>query len=363
MIVASIPSPAESVWHIGPFPLRAYALCIIAGVVAAIWVGDRRFQARGGKPGAVADIAIWAIPFGLVGARLYHVLTSPELYFADGRDPIRALYIWEGGLGIWGAISLGALGAYIGARRHGVRFLPLADALAPGILLGQAIGRWGNWFNQELYGGPTDRPWGLEIDPAHRPAEYIDQATFHPTFLYESIWSLVGFFVLIWADRRWRLGGGRVAALYVAVYTLGRFFVEGVRIDTAHEFLGLRLNQWTSLVLFALAIGYFVWRTRTGTGEREKVVQVTEGWPPQGEGPAGGAGDAAGGAAGGDAADTPDGDGDAVDGVADPDDASRGDAATDDVESGESGTGESGTGESGTESAVAPSDRDRRDDA
>jgi prolipoprotein diacylglyceryl transferase len=274
VILASIPSPSESVWHLGPFPLRAYALCIIAGVVAAIWVGDRRFRARGGQAGAVADVAIWAIPFGLVGARLYHVLTNPELYFADGREPIRALYIWEGGLGIWGAIALGAVGAYIGCRRHGVRFAPFADALAPGILLGQAIGRFGNWFNQELFGGPTDLPWGLEIDAAHRPEGYEQYATFHPTFLYESIWNLAGFFVLIWADRKFRLGGGRVVALYVAVYTLGRFWIEGLRIDTAHEFLGLRLNQWTSLVLFALAVALFVWLTKTGRGERETVVQV-----------------------------------------------------------------------------------------
>ncbi len=274
MTFASIPSPSQSVWELGPFPLRAYALCIILGVVAAIWVGDRRFQARGGKSGAVADVAVWAIPFGLVGARLYHVITNPELYFAEGREPIRALYVWEGGLGIWGAVALGAVGAYIGCRRHGIKFAPFADALAPGVLLGQAIGRWGNWFNQELFGGPTDSPWGLEIDAAHRPVGYEQVETFHPTFLYESLWSLVGFFVLIWADRRFKLGGGRVVALYVAIYTAGRFWIEGLRIDTAHELLGLRLNQWTSLVFFAAAVALFVWLTRTGRGTRETVVQV-----------------------------------------------------------------------------------------
>ncbi|MFD1826638.1 prolipoprotein diacylglyceryl transferase [Mumia zhuanghuii] len=274
MILASIPSPSQSVWELGPFPLRAYALCIIAGVVAAIWVSEKRFQARGGKPGAVADVAVWAIPFGLVGARLYHVVTNPELYFAEGREPIKALYIWEGGLGIWGAVALGALGAYIGCRRHGIKFAPFADALAPGVLLGQAIGRWGNWFNQELFGSPTDSPWGLEIDASHRPVGYEQFETFHPTFLYESLWSLAGFFVLIWADRRFKLGGGRVVALYVAIYTAGRFWIEGMRIDTAHEFLGLRLNQWTSLVLFVAAVALFVWLTKTGRGARETVVQV-----------------------------------------------------------------------------------------
>ncbi|MGH3423736.1 MAG: prolipoprotein diacylglyceryl transferase [Nocardioidaceae bacterium] len=271
-ILASIPSPAQGVWHLGPVPIRAYALCIIAGVIVAIWMGERRWVARGGRPGTVSDIAVWAIPFGLVGARVYHVITQPELYFGEGRHPIEALYIWNGGIGIWGAISVGALGAYIGCRRNHADFRAFADALAPGILIAQAIGRWGNWFNQELFGKPTDLPWGLQIDPAFRPDGYEQFSTFHPTFLYESIWDLGAALIILWLDRRFRFGRGRVLALYVMLYTLGRFWVEYLRIDDAHRFAGLRLNDWTSIGCFVLATAYFVWVGRRGA-KREEVVQ------------------------------------------------------------------------------------------
>ena len=189
-LVASIPSPESGVWHIGPLPLRAYALGIIIGALLALWIGEKRFVARGGRSGLIGDVAIWAVPFGIVGARIYHVLTDPELYFGEGRDAIDALYIWEGGLGIWGAISGGALGAWIACRRYDVSFASVADALAPGLLVAQAVGRLGNYFNQELFGKPTDRPWGLEIDAVHRPPGYEQFATFHPTFLYEMLWNL-----------------------------------------------------------------------------------------------------------------------------------------------------------------------------
>ena len=258
MLGTFIPSPSEGVWHLGPLPLRAYALGIIIGALVAIWIGERRWVGRGGKPGVIGDVSMWAIPFGIVGARIYHVATDPELYFGAGRHPINALKIWEGGLGIWGAISLGALGAYIGCRKHGVKFPDIADALAPGILIAQGIGRWGNYFNQELFGKPTTKPWGLKIDSAHRPAGYEQYATFQPTFLYESIWNLVGAALIIWIAHRFRLTGGRVFALYVMVYTAGRFWIEHLRIDFAHDFLGLRLNDWVSLVLFVLATAYFV---------------------------------------------------------------------------------------------------------
>ncbi|MGI8578045.1 MAG: prolipoprotein diacylglyceryl transferase [Nocardioidaceae bacterium] len=272
MTVAYIPSPGVGVWHLGPLPIRAYALCILAGVVVAIWLGNRRWIARGGRPGTVADIAVWAVPFGLVGARVYHVITDPELYFTAGKNPWAAFYIWRGGLGIWGAISLGALGAYIGCRRNGAKFRAVADALAPGIVLAQAIGRWGNWFNQELYGKPTTLPWGLEIDPAHR-GSYQQYSTFQPTFLYESIWDVAVAVLVIWADRRFRLGYGRAFALYVMAYTVGRGWIEYLRIDTANHFLGLRLNDWTSLVVFLAATAYFVIVGRLHPG-REPVVQT-----------------------------------------------------------------------------------------
>ncbi len=269
----SIPSPSQGVWELGPVPIRGYALCIIVGIVAAIWIGERRWVARGGQPGEVSDLAVWAVPFGLVGGRLYHVITDYELYFGEGRSAWEALYVWQGGLGIWGAIAMGALGVVIGAKVKGIRILPVMDAMAPGVLVAQAIGRWGNWFNQELFGKPTDLPWGLEIDVAHRPTGYLDNATFHPTFLYESLWALAGAAVLIWADRRFRLGHGRVVALYVMIYTLGRGWIEMLRIDDVqlNDVLGLRLNVWTSIVLFVAAGVYFVVSARRHPGREDDV--------------------------------------------------------------------------------------------
>lgn len=281
LIAQSIPSPAEGVWHLGPFPLRAYALCIVIGVIVAIWVGEKRWVAKGGRAGEVSDIALWMVPFGLIGGRLYHVITDWQLYFGEGRDPITALYVWRGGLGIWGAIALGAVGAIIGARRAGIRVLPFMDALAPGVILAQAIGRWGNYFNQELFGKPTDLPWALEIDAAHRPASYLDQATYHPTFLYESLWSLAAFALLIWADKRFTLGYGRMVAAYVAAYTAGRFWIENLRIDTVqmNDVLGMRLNAWTSLILFVAAVGYLIWSFRTHPGMEPSIYR--DGFGPE----------------------------------------------------------------------------------
>jgi prolipoprotein diacylglyceryl transferase len=260
VILASIPSPSQGVWHVGPLPIRAYALCIIAGIVLACWIGEKRWVARGGAPGEVLDIAVWMVPFGIVGGRLYHVITTPEPYFGRGGDPMRAFAIWEGGLGIWGAIALGGVGAWIGCRRRGIPLPAFADALAPGLLVAQAVGRLGNWFNQELYGRPTTLPWGLHIDPEHRVAGYLSAATYHPTFLYELLWNLAAAAVLVWADRRFRLGHGRVFALYVALYCLGRVWIEMLRIDTAEHFLGLRLNVFTSIVVGLLAVAYLVWQ-------------------------------------------------------------------------------------------------------
>ncbi|MGZ4427562.1 MAG: prolipoprotein diacylglyceryl transferase [Nocardioidaceae bacterium] len=277
MTLAFIPSPGQGVWHLGPLPIRAYALCIILGVVVAILVGERRWVARGGIRGQVSDIAIWAVPFGLVGGRLYHVITDNDLYFGPGRNPVAALYVWQGGLGIWGAIALGAVGAYIGCRRMGIRFRPLLDALAPGVVLAQAIGRFGNYFNQELFGRPTTLPWGLKIDAAHRadlPLKYQHFTTFHPTFLYESIWDVGVAVLVIWADRRFRLGYGRAFALYVMAYTVGRAWIEYLRIDPveANDVFGLRLNDWTSLVVFLGALAYFLWSRRKHPGREEEVL-------------------------------------------------------------------------------------------
>jgi prolipoprotein diacylglyceryl transferase len=265
-VVQSIPSPGQGVWHLGPVPLRAYALCIVAGIFAGYWLGRKRWVARGGDPEVISDIVMWAVPFGLVGSRIYHVITDYELYFGDGRDPLDALKIWHGGLGIWGGVAFGALGGWLACRRHKASFLAVADVLAPGIVLAQAIGRWGNYFNQELFGKPTTLPWGLEIDPDRRPEGYTQFATFHPTFLYEFFWCLGVMALVLLADRRFKLGHGRAFALYVAGYTAGRIWIETLRIDTVNHVAGLRLNVWTSIVLFVLAVGFFIYSARRWPG-------------------------------------------------------------------------------------------------
>jgi prolipoprotein diacylglyceryl transferase len=261
-MLSYIPSPSQGVWHLGPLPLRAYALGIIIGALVAIWVGERRYQARGGRAGVIGDVAIWAIPFGIVGARVYHVATDPELYFGEGRHVIDTLLIWKGGLGIWGAVAGGALGAWIACRRYGVSFSAVADALAPGLLIAQAIGRIGNYFNQELFGKPTDLPWALEISPENRPSGYLDYATFHPTFLYELIWNLAAAALIIAIDRRYKLTGGRAFALYIMFYTAGRVWIESLRIDTVNHIGPFRLNVWTSIIIFVLGLVLFIVASR-----------------------------------------------------------------------------------------------------
>ncbi|MFD5121967.1 prolipoprotein diacylglyceryl transferase [Streptomyces sp. NPDC058385] len=269
MTLAFIPSPAHGVVYLGPIPLRGYAFCIIIGVFVAVWLGNKRWIARGGRSGTVADIAVWAVPFGLVGGRLYHVITDYELYFSEGRDWVDAFKIWEGGLGIWGAIALGAVGAWIGCRRRGIPLPAYADAIAPGIAIAQAIGRWGNWFNQELYGKPTDLPWALKITSS---ADGRVPGTYHPTFLYESLWCIGVALLVIWADRRFKLGHGRAFALYVAAYCVGRFWIEYMRVDDAHHILGLRLNDWTAMGVFLLAVIYIVISAKIRPG-REEIVE------------------------------------------------------------------------------------------
>ncbi|MEU2741935.1 prolipoprotein diacylglyceryl transferase [Streptomyces sp. NPDC007095] len=278
MELAYIPSPSHGVVHLGPIPLRGYAFCIIIGVFVAVWLGNKRWIARGGRPGTVADIAVWAVPFGLVGGRLYHVITDYELYFSDGRDWVDAFKVWQGGLGIWGAIALGAVGAWIGCRRRGIPLPAWADALAPGIVFAQAIGRWGNWFNQELYGKATDVPWALHITSS---TDGRVPGYYHPTFLYESLWCIGVGFLVIWADRRFKLGHGRAFALYVAAYCVGRGWIEYMRVDDAHHILGLRLNDWTAMVVFLLAVTYIVVSARLRPG-REEVVEP-DGDTPDGD--------------------------------------------------------------------------------
>jgi prolipoprotein diacylglyceryl transferase len=269
-----------------------YAMCILAGILVAVWLGDRRWQRRGGRPQEVVDIAIWAVPFGLVGGRLYHVITTSAPYFGKDGDWVKAFYVWQGGLGIWGAIALGAVGAYIGCRRHHVSLRVFADAVAPGIVLAQAIGRWGNWFNNELYGGHTSLPWGLQVHVMDNStqtailgpdgkAQLVPGGPFHPTFLYESLWCVGVAVLCVWADKKFTLGHGRVFALYVAAYTVGRFWIEALRTDDAHHFLGMRLNDWTAIVVFLGAVTYFVLSNRRDPG-REPTPYLP-GYGPEAE--------------------------------------------------------------------------------
>ena len=287
MIPLFLPSPHQGVWHLGPVPIRGYALAIIIGAIVAVIIGERRWRARGGRPGFIQDLTLWAVPFGLVGARVYSLLTDSDRYFghdAQGRalawwEPFA---IWHGGIGIWGAIAGGALGVWIGCRRAGVRVPVVADVLAPCLLVAQGIGRWGNWFNQELYGRATNLPWGLKIDYAHWPTTVGNQtvtvpvadqhnlsasglpnedswATFHPTFLYECVWDLGAAGLVFWLDRRFKFGHGRAFALYAMVYTVGRGWIEYLRVDSVqHTFWGLRLNDWTALVVFLGGLTYFI---------------------------------------------------------------------------------------------------------
>ncbi|HEY8663465.1 MAG TPA: prolipoprotein diacylglyceryl transferase [Propionibacteriaceae bacterium] len=253
-----IPSPSVGVWYLGPIPIRAYALSIIAGIVLGWWITGRRWRARGGTQETLDGILIWAVLAGIVGARIYHVITDAELYFGPGRTWYRMFYIWEGGLGIWGAVAGGALAAWWGCRRAHVSFAALADVVAPGLLVAQAVGRIGNYFNQELYGGPTTLPWGLEIDAAHRLSGYEQYATYHPTFLYELLWCLLGAGILVLVERRLRLGRGKLFAAYIVWYTLARFWVEGLRIDPANRFGGFRLNSYTSIIVFVAGVALLV---------------------------------------------------------------------------------------------------------
>ncbi|OFT57127.1 prolipoprotein diacylglyceryl transferase [Corynebacterium sp. HMSC05H05] len=267
MNLANIPSPPQGVWHLGPIPIRAYALCIITGIVVAMAISLRRYKARGGNPETVWDAAIVIIPAGIIGGRLYHVITDHQKYFGEGKNPWQAFNITAGGLGIIGAVALGALAVWVMMRRKGLPIAPLADAIAPSVILAQGIGRLGNYFNQELYGAETDVPWALDIyyrvNEAGQYAPLTGRSTgeviasVHPTFLYELIWNVAVFFVLIWADRRFRLGHGRVFWLYVAGYTLGRFFIEFMRRDEANLILGLRVNTWVSAILFIVAVAIF----------------------------------------------------------------------------------------------------------
>ncbi|PID97043.1 MAG: prolipoprotein diacylglyceryl transferase [Actinomycetales bacterium] len=275
-----IPSPTSGVWWLGPIPIRGYALSILTGIVVAVWVTRRRLQARTGDGNKVLDVAAWAVPFGILGGRIYHLITTPQPYFGAGGDPWKAFRVWEGGLGIWGAIAMGALGAWLGCRRAGVRFADFADAAAPGLFVAQALGRVGNYFNNEIYGPATDLPWALRIyhwdaqaghavfDAAGDP---IVKGLYHPTFLYEGLWCLFMAGLLLWVDRRRDLRPGQVFALVPAGYALGRLPIELIRTDEANHILGMRVNVWVSIFVFLL--GIWLYRRAGRTTVREAAEE------------------------------------------------------------------------------------------
>ena len=312
--IPSPPADLQVLVEIGVFKVRAYSMAIMLGIVAAVWNTTRRWVARGGNPDTVLEISFWAVPFGIAGGRLYHVISTPDPYFGPDGDLSQVFRVWEGGLGIWGAIALGAVGAWIGARRAHVRIATFADAAAPGILVAQAIGRLGNWFNQELFGGPTTLPWGLRIDADSPtfPADTPPDTLFHPTFLYELLWNLGAAALLVWLDRRRRWGHGRVFWAYVALYTAGRLWIELLRIDPAETVLGLRINVWTSILVgLGALVAFVVVGRRHPVREASPALASPDGGVPSGT----------------DGVDDAD-DGDAVDTEIPVDDTSTGDAGT-----------------------------------
>jgi phosphatidylglycerol---prolipoprotein diacylglyceryl transferase len=268
MSEASLPSPQHALWHLGPVPLRGYALCVLAGILVALAVASRRYRRVGGRRGLILDVATLAVPAGLIGARLYSLATDWPQYFGHGQDWTGIFRLWDGGLGIPGAIAGGAAGAWLACRRAGVALAPVAGAAAPGLAFGQAIGRWGNWFSQSLYGRPVSMPLAVEIAPAHRVRGYENFATFQPAFLYESAWDVLVGLAVIYAARRFLLTGDRIFAVYAGLYAVGGYLVESLRVDAAPHLAGLRFGQWVFAVVFlAAAVYLFLTRGKTGPDE------------------------------------------------------------------------------------------------
>ena len=292
-LISSIPSPTVSSFTLGQVTVHYYALFILAGIIIATIITAGRMKVRGMEAGAAIDIAIWAVPFGIIGGRLFHVFTHPNDYFAWNKDWLSMFKLWEGGLAIYGALIFGILGAYIGSQvdikigkrviipSAGIRFLSFADALVPGLLAAQALGRWGNYFNVELFGEPTDLPWGLEV-PSYKSDWIVGLppgTLFHPTFLYESLWSLLGVAVLLLLEQRLNLRWGRMFGLYLIWYSTGRFFIEGMRLDPSDVILGLRTNQWSAILGFLVGLGIIVYQNSRHSGQ--EITGYLEGRGPR----------------------------------------------------------------------------------
>jgi len=278
----SIPSPEWSYFDLGIFRIHAYAICILVGIFAATALTSRRLTKRGGEPGVVLDIILWAVPLGIVGARIFHVLTHPNDYFGAGKNLWEVFAVWNGGIAIFGALLGGAVGAYIGCRLSGIRFWSFADALAPGLLLAQAFGRLGNWFNSELFGLPTTLPWGLEISPDNPayPVGLPEGTLFHPTFLYEIIWNLVGVAVILLLERQFRLRWGSAFGVYLIWYGAGRTVFESIRVDPSEIFFGLRTNVWAALFAIVLGLVIILVQSRRHTGLELSPYRPGREWKP-----------------------------------------------------------------------------------
>lgn len=291
MTLAYIPSPTISQFSIGPVTIHIYALCILMGIVLAVWITTTRWKKLGGNFDQVLDITLVSVPAGIIGARLYHIITTPERFFGPDGDWAEMFRIWNGGLGIWGGVLFGALAAWAWCRHKHYPMALLADAIAPGLLVAQAVGRLGNWFNQELYGAPTTLPWGLKLNlegtAIGHSEQCYDGATcpsgtlFHPTFLYEMIWNLIGAAIIVYIGSKAmkKLKAGSLFAVYIMWYTLGRTWIESLRIDYAHEFLGVRINVWVSMAVFVLGAVSFIVVQQMGKDTdllAEKLRTVTE---------------------------------------------------------------------------------------
>lgn len=284
--LAYIPSPSISQFKVGPLTIRFYALCILAGIILAVWITARRWKKVGGNFDQILDITLVCVPCGIIGARLYHVVTTPERFFGPNGDPVEILRIWNGGLGIWGGVLLGGLAAWVWCRHKHYPTALLADAVAPGLLVAQAVGRLGNWFNQELYGAPTKLPWGLKLNSTGSAIGHEEQCydgtscptgtLFHPTFLYEMVWNLVGAAIIVWIGRKAakRIKAGSLFVIYVMWYTAGRTWIEALRIDFAHVIFGMRVNVWISMIAFIYAVVAFVILQRTGSRQVALVEQL-----------------------------------------------------------------------------------------
>ncbi len=291
MILAYIPSPTISQFSIGPVTIHIYALCILMGIVLAVWISTTRWKKLGGNFDQVLDITLVSVPAGIIGARLYHIITTPERFFGPDGDWAEMFRIWNGGLGIWGGVLFGALAAWAWCRHKHYPMALLADAIAPGLLVAQAVGRLGNWFNQELYGAPTTLPWGLKLNMEGTAIGHSEQCydgatcpsgtLFHPTFLYEMIWNLIGAAIIVYIGSKAmkKLKAGSLFAVYIMWYTLGRTWIESLRIDYAHEFLGVRINVWVSMAVFVLGAVSFIVVQQMGKDTdllAEKLRTVTE---------------------------------------------------------------------------------------